>query len=39
MFENDVKTYGTQTMIDVITLSAEFENDVKTYGTQTDVCQ
>ena len=34
-FENDVKTYGTQT--DAFQQIAElgFENDVKTYGTQT----
>ena len=34
-FENDVKTYGTETerthVIDILS----FENDVKTYGTET----
>ena len=34
-FENDVKTYGTQTHDDKVFLSSSFENDVKTYGTQT----
>ena len=34
-FENDVKTYGTQTLILDSRASREFENDVKTYGTQT----
>ena len=34
MFENDVKTYGTQATSPVITMSDVFENDVKTYGTQ-----
>ena len=34
-FENDVKTYGTQTPTELIELEEEFENDVKTYGTQT----
>ena len=34
-FENDVKTYGTETMsIDTYT-EYLFENDVKTYGTET----
>ena len=36
-FENDVKTYGTETATeqkrDMICL--RFENDVKTYGTET----
>ena len=34
-FENDVKTYGTQTNTDSQPLFYQFENDVKTYGTQT----
>ena len=34
-FENDVKTYGTQTAMGDYKASQEFENDVKTYGTQT----
>ena len=34
MFENDVKTYGTQAMMFYVYLDALFENDVKTYGTQ-----
>ena len=33
-FENDVKTYGTQTAMGDYKASPEFENDVKTYGTQ-----
>ena len=36
-FENDVKTYGTQTRKSVCYTSSVFENDVKTYGTQTTV--
>ena len=36
MFENDVKTYGTQTRGNVKKCQSLFENDVKTYGTQTD---
>ena len=35
MFENDVKTYGTQTGDAVYRAQSRFENDVKTYGTQT----
>ena len=35
MFENDVKTYGTQTAISKAPGMEMFENDVKTYGTQT----
>ena len=36
-FENDVKTYGTETM-KAGRLSGEgFENDVKTYGTETNI--
>ena len=34
-FENDVKMYGTQTVILFITFRIAFENDVKMYGTQT----
>ena len=34
MFENDVKMYGTQATIELITLCVKFENDVKMYGTQ-----
>ena len=36
-FENDVKMYGTQTLITTKGTFLEFENDVKMYGTQT-VC-
>ena len=35
-FENDVKTYGTQTTVTTLATTAGFENDVKTYGTQTN---
>ena len=35
-FENDVKMYGTQTLLPLFTVEIEFENDVKMYGTQTD---
>ena len=35
MFENDVKMYGTQTVVNTFILSRRFENDVKMYGTQT----
>ena len=35
LFENDVKTYGTQTMLTSCSAEDGFENDVKTYGTQT----
>ncbi len=34
-FENDVKMYGTQTLIQTQNLGKTFENDVKMYGTQT----
>ena len=34
-FENDVKTYGTETNGFRKIYSFEFENDVKTYGTET----
>ena len=35
MFENDVKTYGTETEEVAVMARREFENDVKTYGTET----
>ena len=34
LFENDVKTYGTQAKSKMVYLNNLFENDVKTYGTQ-----
>ena len=34
-FENDVKMYGTQTIIPCTGKRRQFENDVKMYGTQT----
>ena len=34
-FENDVKMYGTQTLLRSWRLLWTFENDVKMYGTQT----
>ena len=34
-FENDVKMYGTQTLIFGTIKWVMFENDVKMYGTQT----
>ena len=34
-FENDVKTYGTETGTGKNTSRFGFENDVKTYGTET----
>ena len=34
-FENDVKTYGTETKFPKIRENYRFENDVKTYGTET----
>ena len=34
-FENDVKTYGTETVPGRVKLHGMFENDVKTYGTET----
>ena len=34
MFENDVKTYGTQAQRYAWIGKVLFENDVKTYGTQ-----
>ena len=36
-FENDVKTYGTETEKRLKRLMAKFENDVKTYGTETNI--
>ena len=35
MFENDVKMYGTQTVLRRLFNQVVFENDVKMYGTQT----
>ena len=35
-FENDVKTYGTETCYILIHRQSVFENDVKTYGTETN---
>ena len=35
-FENDVKTYGTETTTEPTVTRTEFENDVKTYGTETE---
>ena len=35
-FENDVKMYGTQTLLADISAQLLFENDVKMYGTQTE---
>ena len=37
MFENDVKMYGTQTIIFMANSQQVFENDVKMYGTQTQL--
>ena len=37
LFENDVKTYGTETDSRTINIENRFENDVKTYGTETVV--
>ena len=34
-FENDVKTYGTETGDYHLRSLLQFENDVKTYGTET----
>ena len=34
-FENDVKMYGTQTLVFRVDPASPFENDVKMYGTQT----
>ena len=34
-FENDVKMYGTQTVVSCSCPLQVFENDVKMYGTQT----
>ena len=36
LFENDVKTYGTQAVESHIHPLDWFENDVKTYGTQAE---
>ena len=37
MFENDVKTYGTETICNADRCYPMFENDVKTYGTETSL--
>ena len=37
-FENDVKMYGTQAVIERLNEIGVFENDVKMYGTQAGVC-
>ena len=34
-FENDVESYGTQTVLCMNRLFYPFENDVESYGTQT----
>ena len=36
-FENDVKTYGTETEHFYFPRCNPFENDVKTYGTETNM--
>ena len=36
LFENDVKMYGTQTLLAPYIVTSLFENDVKMYGTQTE---
>ena len=36
-FENDVKTYGTETVLFLSSCILPFENDVKTYGTETAI--
>ena len=33
-FENDVKMYGTQALMEMRYWTSMFENDVKMYGTQ-----
>ena len=38
-FENDVKMYGTQTIVWGYKCLRRFENDVKMYGTQTNFRQ
>ena len=35
-FENDVKMYGTQTLLAPYIVTSLFENDVKMYGTQNE---
>mgnify|MGYP000176278406 CR=1 FL=1 len=37
LFENDVKMYGTQTLLFAAAFAMLFENDVKMYGTQTNL--
>ena len=34
LFENDVKTYGTETTVEPLLFLNTFENNVKTYGTE-----
>ena len=34
-FENDVKMYGTETLLEQRQVVDQFENDVKMYGTET----
>ena len=36
-FENDVKVYGTETIILCVRMQTLFENDVKVYGTETSM--
>ena len=38
-FENDVKTYGTETLFFGHPVPKLFENDVKMYGTETQIRQ
>ena len=38
-FENDVKMYGIQTVLQVLHNNNKFENDVKMYGIQTNICK
>ena len=39
LFENDVKTYGTETTGSGMAHNNMFENDVKTCGTETQIRQ
>ena len=39
LFENDVKTYGTETTVEPLLFLNTFENNVKTYGTETQIRQ
>ena len=36
LFENDVKMYGTETILGLVIFVGGFENDVKMYGTETE---